>query len=186
MPIIKRYPNRKLYDTETKSYINLAGIAALIRQGHEVQVVDNTTGEDITSLTLSQIILEQEKDSGGYLPQSILTALVQAGEQGIRNLRQSIESRSDLVRQIDEELEIRLQTLVQRGEMAEGTARRLRDQLLEWSRRTRYILWGDEADIEETLSGQGSTTRDEIQKLTEQVENLSRKLDEFSNQQKNN
>jgi polyhydroxyalkanoate synthesis repressor PhaR len=186
MRIIKRYSNRKLYDTEAKAYINLAGIATLIRQGKEVQVIDNTSGEDITSLILSQIISKQEKDSLGYLPRSILTTLVQAGEQGLRNLRQSIETRSDLIRQIDEEIEQRLEVLVQQGEMAESAARSLRDQLLTWSRETRYILWGDDAKLNESLAGKASKTRVEIKKLTEQVEILSKKLDEYRNQQKKN
>ena len=69
MPItIKRYPNRKLYNTDTKRYITLDGIAELIRDGESVQVVDHTTNEDLTSLTLSQIIFEQEKKKSGFLP----------------------------------------------------------------------------------------------------------------------
>ena len=59
--IIKRYPNRKLYNTETKRYITLDGISTLIKQSNEVQVLDHTTGEDLTTLTLTQIIFEQEK-----------------------------------------------------------------------------------------------------------------------------
>lgn len=62
MAIIKRYPNRKLYDTEAKKYITLDGIAELIRDGQEVQVMDHSTGEDLTTLTLTQIIFEQEKE----------------------------------------------------------------------------------------------------------------------------
>jgi polyhydroxyalkanoate synthesis repressor PhaR len=57
MPLIKRYPNRKLYDTEAKSYITLEGVAALIRNGEDVQVIDHESGEDLTTLTLTQIIL---------------------------------------------------------------------------------------------------------------------------------
>ena len=67
MPIIKRYPNRKLYDTEAKKYITLDGIAELIRQGEEVVVIDHTTNEDLTAVTLTQIIFEQEKKSSGFL-----------------------------------------------------------------------------------------------------------------------
>ena len=73
MPIIKRYPNRKLYDTDAKRYITLDGIAELIRDGAEVQVVDHTTNEDLTAVTLTQIIFEQEKRNSGFLPKSVLT-----------------------------------------------------------------------------------------------------------------
>lgn len=79
MVIIKRYPNRKLYNTETKKYITLDGIADLIREGEEVQVLDHATGEDLTALSLSQILFEREKKSAGFLPHSVLTSLVQAG-----------------------------------------------------------------------------------------------------------
>ncbi len=57
MIIIKRYSNRKLYNTETKQYITLEGLGALIQQGQEIQVIDHISGDDLTALTLIQIIL---------------------------------------------------------------------------------------------------------------------------------
>ncbi len=59
--IIKRYGNRKLYDTAWSRYVTLDDIAEMIREGEQVLVVDNQTQEDLTSVTLAQIILEQEK-----------------------------------------------------------------------------------------------------------------------------
>ena len=62
MPIrIKRYANRKLYNTETSRYITLKGIATLLEDGQEVEVIDNATGEDITGVTLSQILVDTER-----------------------------------------------------------------------------------------------------------------------------
>jgi polyhydroxyalkanoate synthesis repressor PhaR len=92
MPVIKRYPNRKLYDTEAKQYVTLEAIAALIRQGEEIQVVDHTTGEDLTAITLSQIIFEQEKKLSGFLPQAVLTGLIQAGGDTLSALRRTLAS----------------------------------------------------------------------------------------------
>ena len=63
--VIKRYPNRKLYDTDAKRYVRLNDIAKMIQAGHEIQVVDHTTQEDLTAVTLTQIIFEQEKKEGG-------------------------------------------------------------------------------------------------------------------------
>ncbi|MCW5978916.1 MAG: polyhydroxyalkanoate synthesis regulator DNA-binding domain-containing protein [Bryobacteraceae bacterium] len=57
--VIKRYENRKLYDTETRQYIRLTDIARLVREGQEVAVIDNSTGSDITAQTLSKIIAEE-------------------------------------------------------------------------------------------------------------------------------
>ena len=60
--LIKRYANRKLYNTETSRYITLRGIADLIEPGTEVRVIDNESGEDITSVTLSQVLVDTERD----------------------------------------------------------------------------------------------------------------------------
>jgi polyhydroxyalkanoate synthesis regulator protein len=65
MIIIKRYPNRKLYNTEAKQYITLEGVADLIRQGAEIQVVDHASGEDLTAVTLTQIILSRKRSKAG-------------------------------------------------------------------------------------------------------------------------
>lgn len=91
MPLIKRYPNRKLYDTEAKQYVTLEQIAALIRTGQDVQVIDYESGEDLTSLTLSQVILDQEKRSSGFLPQSLMTSLIRSGGETLDYLLRSLQ-----------------------------------------------------------------------------------------------
>lgn len=64
MPVlIKRYANRKLYNTDTSRYITLKGIAELVEAGDDVRVIDNETGEDITSITLSQILVDNERSN---------------------------------------------------------------------------------------------------------------------------
>jgi len=76
--LIKRYANRKLYNTETSRYITLKGIAELIEQGAEVRVVDNETGEDITSVALSQILVDNER-AQSKVPRTLLSDLIQRG-----------------------------------------------------------------------------------------------------------
>ena len=73
MPLIKRYANRKLYDTESKRYITLDGIAEMIRQQQDVKVIDHETGEDITALTQAQIIFEQERKLRSGIPHTVFT-----------------------------------------------------------------------------------------------------------------
>ena len=90
MPIVKRYPNRKLYDTEAKRYVTLDSITQMIHEGQEVQVVDHETGEDLTNLTLSQIIFEQEKKGSGLLPRALLTNLVRAGGDTFEQVRRAL------------------------------------------------------------------------------------------------
>ncbi len=76
--LIKRYANRKLYNTETSRYITLKGIAALIEAGDEVIVIDNETGEDITSIALSQILVDSER-ANQTVPRTLLSDLIQRG-----------------------------------------------------------------------------------------------------------
>jgi len=58
---IKRYSNRKLYDTQDKQYVTLGDVAGFVRNGEEVKVTDHVSGADLTSVTLAQIIFEEEK-----------------------------------------------------------------------------------------------------------------------------
>lgn len=61
MRIIRRYSNRKLYDSKESHYVTLQQLAALVRQGEEIQVVNKSTQQDLTAATLAQIIFEEEK-----------------------------------------------------------------------------------------------------------------------------
>jgi polyhydroxyalkanoate synthesis repressor PhaR len=78
--VIKRYSNRKLYDTQESRYVTLEEIQDMIRGGREVQVVDASTGEDLTSVTLMQIILESERNRRANLPTAFLHQLIKHGE----------------------------------------------------------------------------------------------------------
>jgi polyhydroxyalkanoate synthesis repressor PhaR len=76
--LIKRYANRKLYNTETSRYITLKGISQLLEEGEEVRVIDNESGEDITNVALSQILVDSER-TGRELPKTLFTDLFQKG-----------------------------------------------------------------------------------------------------------
>jgi len=176
MPIIKRYPNRKLYDTEAKRYITLDGISELIRGGEEVVVVDHTTEEDLTAVTLTQIIFEQEKKKGGFLPKSVLTGLVQAGGDTLNTLRRSLTVPLDLFHQVDSEIERRLQVLISKGELAKEEGLSLRDKLLSFNSPQEDQL-ADEQELESLLSRHGVPTRSDIERLNGQIEALTKQLD---------
>jgi polyhydroxyalkanoate synthesis repressor PhaR len=78
---IKKYGNRRLYDTAGSRYVNLEAIAALIREGKEVQIVDAKTGQDLTRVTLTQIITEDAKDKPTGLPLELLRQLIMASDE---------------------------------------------------------------------------------------------------------
>src|SRR5947209_18447809 len=79
--IIKKYGNRRLYDTAGSRYVNLDDIAAFIREGKDVQVLDAKTGKDLTRVTLTQIITEDAKDKPTGLPLELLRQLIVASDE---------------------------------------------------------------------------------------------------------
>ncbi len=78
--VIKKYENRRLYDTSGSRYVNLEDIAALVRNGKQVQVIDAKTGADLTRVTLTQIIVEDAKDQPTGLPLELLRQLIVASD----------------------------------------------------------------------------------------------------------
>ena len=83
--IIKRYQNRKLYDTQQSCYVTLDDIAKMIRSNEEVMVIDNKSKNDITAATLTQIIFEAEKKAAQYAPLFTLREVIQTGNGSISN-----------------------------------------------------------------------------------------------------
>jgi polyhydroxyalkanoate synthesis repressor PhaR len=79
--VIKKYGNRRLYDTVASRYVNLDDVAALIREGKDVKVVDAKTGQDLTRVTLTQIITEDVKDKPTGLPLELLRQLIVASDE---------------------------------------------------------------------------------------------------------
>ncbi len=79
--LIRKYGNRRLYDSSNSKYVNLDDIAAFIREGKEVKVVDAKTGQDLTRVTLTQIITEDAKEKPTGLPLELLRQLVVASDE---------------------------------------------------------------------------------------------------------
>jgi polyhydroxyalkanoate synthesis repressor PhaR len=93
--LIKRYANRKLYNTQTSRYITLKGIAELIESDQDVRVIDNETGEDITSVALSQILVDSERE-GRRVSRPLLSGLLQRGGDALYGaLRRSVGDASE-------------------------------------------------------------------------------------------
>jgi len=94
--IIKKYENRRLYNTVTSQYINQEQVAQLVRDGHDVRVLDASTGEDITRLVLAQIVLDDAKLPGSVFPLDVLRQMIVASgkatqENALRYMRAMME-----------------------------------------------------------------------------------------------
>jgi polyhydroxyalkanoate synthesis repressor PhaR len=103
--MIKRYGNRKLYDTHQSRYVTLEEISQMIRQGQDIKVIENKTQEDLTNVTFTQIMLEQEKSKRNLLPRSVLRNLIeQSGGSLSEWLQKGRESFATMKTEAEEQL----------------------------------------------------------------------------------
>lgn len=89
--LIKRYANRKMYDTRASRYVTLDAVAALVRAGDEVRIADNDTGEDLTALMFAQIIFEEEKRKNGLLELPVLRWIIQRGGATVQEILSGVD-----------------------------------------------------------------------------------------------
>lgn len=163
MHLIKKYANRKLYHTNQKQYITLEGIARLVQDGEPVQVLDNETGEDITSSILAQVVLNARGRSGPQLPTQLLTGLIQIGGDTITNMRRAILTSIGGQDVIGAEIERRVDHLVATGKLTPE----------EGSRWRQLLLAADVAPPQDLASGAAEVpSRTDMVKLHAQVDEL--------------
>ncbi|MFL5349387.1 MAG: polyhydroxyalkanoate synthesis regulator DNA-binding domain-containing protein [Hyalangium sp.] len=208
--VIKRYTNRKLYDTVESRYVTLDEIAAMIKDGVEVRIVDNRTKEDLTSVTLAQIIFEEEKKKN-QMPLAVLREIIRHPGESISGFIQ--KEVTPRVASIREEAESRLDKLLRRGDevkapeaegqpaqapaadaaaaeapaAAAGTAINP-SELLKASQRA-FEEWQRKIDdrvkhVVEGLTGNLPALGRDLQMLTQRLEELEKKLAEVEQQKK--
>jgi len=121
--ILKKYANRRLYDTHQSRYVTLTEVAQQIRAGQEVQVLDAKTKEDVTSFILTQILLEEAKNKQFLLPPQLLHIMIQYGDNVLleffeNHLQQAIQSYLSYKSSFDSQFQKWLEVGADMSEMA--------------------------------------------------------------------
>ena len=159
--VVKRYSNRKLYDTQESRYVTLEEIEEMIRAGREISVVDAASGEDLTSVTLTQIILENERNHRANLPSAFLHQLIKHGEAWQDFVQKSLRSSLE-------------------GLM---TSQREADRVLrEWAARAGWLAASSGGEAVKTEkraepAGEADVLREEVSVLREQLRALEERLE---------
>src|SRR6266404_5421420 len=118
--LIKRYGNRRLYNTETSAYLNYQDLVKLIRDGHDVQVIDSKTKADVTKPVLMQVILEEEKTQS-VLPVSFLFQLIRSRESAVQDFfKNYLSSSFEAYLNTKEEFDRRFRGFLQMSSTAPG------------------------------------------------------------------
>jgi polyhydroxyalkanoate synthesis repressor PhaR len=188
--IIKRYANRKLYDTEHSRYVTLDQISEMIRNGDDVKIVDNKTKEDLTTVTLAQIIFEEEKKQRSFLPLGAMRNIIQSGGEWFAEAQRRVQSILPGKRK-DDASDAPLDEIDDSGEPADENALKKRSlaSLREWVDHSKHRLdeWQKQVDtkIRETIDGiqqsitpWGSVNRD-VRVLADRIAELEAKLREL-------
>ncbi len=164
--LIKRYANRKLYNTESSRYITLKGISELVRDGRDIQVIDNESGKDITPVVLSQILVDDQKqhpDSNSAVPGQVLSELIQRGGDAIYGvIRRSMGDVQDNISDVRHNMKRWIKT----------------PRELDASEITRAVHHA----VERVLRMIDLPTRGDLEALNKKVDRLTRALESFEAQ----
>jgi polyhydroxyalkanoate synthesis repressor PhaR len=178
--IIKRYRNRKLYNTQAKRYITLEEIEELIKQKVDVKVIDNDSDNDITASTLSQIIFGLEKNHNSVLPINLLISLVQSGGKRMDEIRRNIFNSLNLSHHFDVEIERRVNQLIINGDFDQESGMMLLEKLLSAGDEQEDLRENIEEKFVEFLKERKIPTKIDFQTLINRIETLSKKVEGIS------
>lgn len=177
--IIKRYANRKLYDTEHSRYVTLDQISEMIRNGDDVKIVDNKTKEDLTTVTLAQIIFEEEKKTSRMSLETLRDLIRHGGEMAqriVEGTQAELRGRVEAVRAAAEQ---RVQHLITRSQATSDRAKELMQASQEaMSSLQRRV---DER-VRSTVDGMSSLTeiRGQLDQIAKRLAELEQRLEELS------
>lgn len=144
--VIKRHGNRRLYNTETKSYVNYADLAKIVRDGNDVRVVDSSSSEDVTKAVLIQVILEEEKKNKTVLPTEFLFQLLRSREESMQDFfKNHLAASFNAYIKTKEEFDNRFRTML---EMATA-APQMWEKLIPGAEVMREMLTGKKKEDEE-------------------------------------
>ncbi|HDZ90440.1 MAG: hypothetical protein JRJ09_14335 [Deltaproteobacteria bacterium] len=175
---IKRYANRKLYDTTDKKYITLDRISKLIKSGEEIRVTDNKTGEDLTAATLSQILARDKKGKTDDVASGVVVQLLRKGPGTLVDYGRKYVSLWDrALTMADEEIDKLVERLVREKELTRSEGSRFKREVSGRAKELKGWI-GERIDqrIKEVLDLMNLATREQALDLTAKVEALTRKV----------
>jgi polyhydroxyalkanoate synthesis repressor PhaR len=204
--LIKRYGNRKLYDTQASRYVTLDGIAELVRAGQDLRIVDNDSGEDLTAVTFAQIIFEEEKRKNGLLGLPVLRWIIQQGGATVQDILARVDRGREALGNVRELAEKGMKQLAEsagvqagarsgarhtdrgalHGRTAPGAGRRLLDDILELpQKQIEQLQHRIDAQVRASLDRLTAhpTFQKELRRIEESIRGLERQLSRLRRRQ---
>ncbi len=177
--VIKRYTNRKLYDTVESRYVTLDEIAEMIKAGADVKIIDNRSKEDLTSITLAQIIFEEEKKTSRMSLEMLRDLIRHGGEMAQRLMEGTGAELRGRVEAVRAAAHQRVQSFIQSGQQTGDRAR----ELVQMSQEAVLALQRKvDERVRAAMEGMSSLgeVRRSLEEISRRVDALEKKLEEAS------
>lgn len=183
---IKRYANRKLYDTTDRKYITLTRLTEMVKEGEEISVIDNTTGEDITASVLAKLISHGEKEEHENLSASALMRLIRKGGDTVADYAKKYSTIwQSAMALAEDETEKLVNKLIKDRELSESEGRNLKKEIRGYTESLKmWISATIDKRIKEMLDVMNLADRQQVVQLTEAIDRLTEKVDGLEKQLK--
>jgi polyhydroxyalkanoate synthesis repressor PhaR len=175
---IKKYVNRKMYDTTDKKYVSMDQVARLIKSGEEVSIVDNKTGEDLTAAIVSRLIGQEKKERGSVVSPRIMMQLLRKGGDTLTDYAKKYTSLwQNALTMAEDEVDKLVGALVSSKELSRAEGSRLKQEITGYTDSLKSWI-GDRVDrrINEALAAMNLASRDQVEALTDKLDKLSNEV----------
>ena len=183
---IKKYANRKMYDRTDKRYITMAQLSKLIKSGEEVSIIDNRTGEDLTSSIVSQLIGREKKNKDRGVSPRVLMQLLRKGGGTLSDYAKKYTSLwQSAFTMAEDEVDKLVNRLVKEKELSRSEGSNLKKEIVGYTNSLKsWISDSIDKRISEVLDVMNLPTKDRVNELAARVDALAEKIDKLEKQQR--
>ncbi|MBD3258262.1 hypothetical protein GF377_07500 [candidate division GN15 bacterium] len=189
MRIVKRYKNRRLYDTETSRVITQFDLARLVQEGHDIKVIDSATGEDITLTVLSRVMLAETshwqdvKDSTEVVRQVIIAG----GQKSMSILKNTVLAGIGIINVTKTKAEKIIDDLIKKGDLDKSDRKKAVMELLDKAEKStesfRQKVWKEaekaQKNVKKVRTSMAWATQDDLKKLERKINRLAKQVKEL-------
>jgi len=178
---IKKYANRKLYDTTDKKYVSMDTLSKLIRSGEEISIVDNETGEDLTASIVSSLIARNKSEDNKSVSSGLLIQIFRKGGGALTDYaKRYVSIWQSAFTMAEDEVDKLVNMLVKNKEISKSEAKKLRSEIVGYTDSVKgWISDSVDKRINEVVGMMNLATKDDISSLAKKVNVLEKKIKQF-------
>ncbi len=181
MHLVKKYANRKLYDTTEKRYLTMDQLSGLIKNGEEVSIIDNETGDDLTASIVSQLLAREKSDVDEAVPSNVLMQMLRKGRGTLFGYgKKYVSLWQSALGMSKDEFDKFINNMVNEKEISEIEGKTLKKEITGFTTTLkRWMTENIDQRLSEMINMTHLATRDQVDDLANQVDALHRKVSEL-------